>query len=1124
MSNFITNDKTSKNLKHRLLELIKASKELKFLVGFFYFSGWQEVYQALKQNPNVKLKILVGLQVEQLLTDIVEYQETRLSAEGTLTKFVKSLSFALNNDSQDTEEFYKQVGFFVEMLENDRLIIRKTLDPNHSKLYLFKLDDTQVGAKNTLITGSSNLTRAGLGGQNEFNVEIRDYGFEEAEQYFDQLWETAIPITEAPNGKRFIIDVITNRSLAAEVSPFEAYAFILKTYIDLAETRKIKPSLEKILEENGFKKFKYQLDAVNQALNIIENYGGVIIADVVGLGKSVIASMIARQLGKRGLVLCPPSLIGDKYAPTGWWEYIQRFGLYDWEVESIGKLEQLAQRMEEDDMGIEVVIVDEAHRFRNQDTASYEALSTILRGKTVILLTATPFNNSPADIFSLLKLFIVPGRSGLTINDNIAAQFHGYNYRFRNLSFILKNYNSPDPRKQDKAIKLYTQLIGENPPVDERKVRQAVKKMSNEIKRTISSIVIRRNRLDLLKDAEYSKEITQLSRVEDPKEIFFELNTEQSAFYDKIIEDYFGFDGRFTGAIYRPALYEIDYESMQDKLDEEQNRIYLQQSNLYDFMRRILVKRFESSFGAFEQSVNRFLQVHKMVLDFVEKFGIYFLDRKVIEDFSTLDQDEDEETDIQDLIERAIEEFKRRGANKKTPKHTKIYYLKNFVKREEFINDIKKDIQLFEHISKEIQELKLVRDDPKRKKVIEEIKQVLSKSEKPKRKIVLFSEYVDTIKYLKPYFQQAFDGRVLFCEGSVNKSLSEKINQNFNAQYPKNKQKDDFDLLVTSDKLSEGVNLNRAGIIINYDIPWNPTRVIQRVGRINRIGTKVFDELYIYNFFPTEQGADIVKSREIASQKMFLIHNALGEDAKIFDPDEEPTPSKLYKKINANPDQEGELSLLTIIRNKYNEIKNNYPDVIKRISDLPNRIKTSKPADEDSLLVLRRKGLALFSLYKKYDDSSKPTMIEFEDLLQKVECQYDTEKLDLSKNFWRNYEQVKKFRPQVRKTFGRESFEQRALNSLKTLIRTHNEKLNNDLVRFINSLIEDLKNYQTLPQYTLRRLTLPKKNIKEEHYTELIENIKKLRKALGDDYLEKIRQKTEHLRDEVIIAVENQRR
>ncbi|MEP1141845.1 MAG: SNF2-related protein, partial [Balneola sp.] len=411
-NNFITNNSTHKTLKGRLNTLIGVSDELKFLVGFFYFSGWEALYESLQKNEDVKIKLLVGLQVNEMLNSIIEHgdQEEGLSQDDHFNLFMSSMNNALNNKEMDNEAFYNQVTYFKKLLHEERLVIRKTEQPNHAKLYLFRLNKEQSEIQNILgqfVTGSSNLTKAGLSGQHEFNVEIKDYGYAEAEEYFDELWKYAIPISEVDSRKDFLIKFIEHKSQAANVTPFEAYALILKTYLDLQQTKQLKPEVEGIIEETGFKKFSYQIDAVNQALSIIKEYNGVIIADVVGLGKSVIASLIAKNLGQRGMVICPPGLIGDKTLSTGWWGYINDFKLYDWEVESRGKLVELSENIENKD--IDVVIIDEAHHFRNQDTEDYEALLKICRERTVILLTATPFNNSRADIFSLLKLFIVPG-------------------------------------------------------------------------------------------------------------------------------------------------------------------------------------------------------------------------------------------------------------------------------------------------------------------------------------------------------------------------------------------------------------------------------------------------------------------------------------------------------------------------------------------------------------------------------------------------------------------------------------------------------------------------------------------------------------------------------------------
>lgn len=1110
-NNFITNNKQQKTLKGRLNTLISISDELKFLVGYFYFSGWSDIYLSLQKNPQQKLKLLVGLQVCNYLGNIIEYAEQKeedSSRDEEFQKYLVSLGFALNNEEMDTEDFYNQVGFFVQMIEEDRLEIRKTENPNHAKLYLFQLNEDQAekqGMPGQFITGSSNLTRSGLHNQEEFNVEIKDYGYAEAIQYFDELWERATPITEHLENRKILIDFIKNKTQVATITPFEAYCLVIKTYLDLQNQENEEVDLDTLLEKIDLKKFSYQSDAVNQAIQMIKEHNGCIIADVVGLGKSVIASMIARQMNKRGIIICPPGLMGDpEKKDSGWWEYLEKFGLHNWQVYSRGIIDRIADNIEGRDF--EVVIVDEAHYFRNQDTTDYEALSMICRGKKVILLSATPFNNSPADIFSLLKLFIVPGRSTISLEDNLSGKFSRLNYEYKQLSVIFKNWNSADDKKRKQAENIYTTIIDENLPIDIKKVKVQTQRLSNDIKRIISPVVIRRNRLDLKQDYIYAKEVGDLSVVKDPEEVFYYLDAEQDEFYDNIISKYFAENGMFTGAIYQPFSYE---KILSDKLDEFGNRQYNQQKNLYDFMRRILVKRFESSFGSFEKSIERFLQVHLLVKDFINKTGKFILDRSFIDRIKDFDFEE---------IEANLEKYAAGDLKRKTPKNNEVYNVDAFHRRQEFLDDIDSDIQLFRDIQKRLKDLKLVDKDPKQEEIIRKIKHLLANE--PDRKIILFSEYVDTIHHLEKRFKSEFKNEVLVCDGKVSKDLARHLNSDFNAQYNRGLKTNHFKILLTSDKLSEGFNLNRAGAIINYDIPWNPTRVIQRVGRINRIGSKVYDELFILNFFPSLRGADIVKSREIAQQKMFLIHNALGEDAKIFDEDEEPTPASLGSKINSNPQEEGEVNTITKIRNLYADLQNMHPEIIEKISELPPRVKTAKNYPQYELNVLRRKGLSLFSQTIGKEEGRLIKEIDFEELLQKIECTINEPTLKLSSVFWNLYEEVKEFKPKYKMGRTEISLERKAEVNLKKSLKIL-KNLNFENLNFIQMLIKDLRYYHTLSIRSIRRiggqeLTNDKKSVRS-----FLEEITYLKKQLGENYLDDIESKSKVKNKEIIIAIEN---
>lgn len=1111
MNNFITNDDT-KDLKNRLLELIGISKELKFLVGFFYFSGIKEIYQGLKENPNVILKVLVGMNIDRTNFRLLEYAEADPTASDTerSNDFLEDIKASLTHNDFDTQTFYEQISFFTELIRNNRLIVRKSREPNHAKIYLFST--TEIARQKLFITGSSNLTRPALTSQAEFNVEISDNGVGDAEAYFDSYWEDAIKISEVDEVKTALIKLIEKDTLVRKVSPYEAYAYALKGYLDSFKQEKISQSLPDLLEAKGYKPYRYQLDAVKQALSIIKENNGVIIADVVGLGKTIIACSVARELRKRGIILCPPGLIGDSNKKSGWKMYTEQFGLTDWEVRSVGDLENAAEFVRNvDDIGI--VIIDEAHRFRNQDTRDYELLRNICRDKIVILLTATPFNNRPSDIFSLLKLFITPRKSSITLNNNLVARFRSYKTTFDQLSYIGRYGKSSDATKRAKAQAYYEALFGE-PSIDYSKVKQRAHYLAEDIRDVITPITIRRNRLDLKNNPFYKDEVKNLSTIADPHEWFYELSADQSSFYDKILTTYFGSTeegGRFTGAIYRP----FNYESARDleNLSEKDNFDFIQQHQLYEFMRRLLVKRFESSFGSFKQSILKFKEITEHVLEFIEKTNQYILDRPLLEKIYSLNDDE---------IESHLQDYAVKLLNGDFPKNKRIYYLDKFAFKDKFLQDINSDLELFTKILEELRSMDLVKNDPKSKCLIENIRQMFNKPVKPnepKRKVVIFSEYKDTVVHLEKTLNQAFKDRVLVIAGDLPLSKIQLVIKNFDAS--SKVQLDDYDILLTTDRLSEGYNLNRAGMVVNYDIPWNPVRVIQRVGRINRISKKVFSDLFIVNFFPTEKGAQLVKSREIASAKMFLIHNILGEDAKIFDIDETPSPAGLFHHITQNPEELEQESFYTQMLNRYARMIEAHPNLASDLENFPTRIKVAKAGEENELLVFFKKGrLYIQSIQYHAEDGTLPVPLSFEKALPKIECEYETEKCELSKDFWNNYLIAKQVTEEKEPHQSPRSVETQAINNLKTLLRKKDPKLSHHHT-FLADLLSDILDYGTLSDYTLRRISNWETQ-NASHATKLEKEISALKLELGSDYLSQVKTDLKKTKEEIIIAIENQ--
>lgn len=1114
---FICNNENTKTLQERLHEIIPSAQSLDILVGFFYFSGIKALYEPLLKNPDINMRVLVGLNIDKTAREIVEVDyDLRTNSDETMPgRYLNDVLISLNSDRFDNPIFAEQIKFFVQMLKDDRLIIRKTRKPNHAKLYNFSY--AEPAHRPGFITGSSNLTASGLYAQPEFNVELGDHGVGEiASEFFQDLWDDAIFITEHADIKTKLIQIIENQTHTREISPFEAYALTLKSYLDVSSPKgHLKGSTLRLFEDNNYEQYAYQLDAIKQALNIIDQYNGVIIADVVGLGKSVIAGAVARELGKRGMILCPPGLIGQRAPLSGWEMYKSHFQLHNWDIESTGQLERVAQIVNKEQEEYEVIIVDEAHRFRNTDTQNYEHLTNICRGRKVMLLTATPFNNNPSDIISLLRLFITPKKSSITLDNDLKARFREYERLFNDLSFINRYHNDPDPQKRKKALELYIKIFNED-IIDLSKVKNLSHSLAKEIREVITPVTIRRNRLDLKNNPTYSKEVSTLSRLEDPVQWYYELNKEQSAFYDRVIYVYFQpsdelNDNRkvkpyFTGAIYQPLRYKLQ----NDILSEDENFHYQSQGQLASFMRRLMVKRFESSFGSFRQTIINMKAITEKVLWFVEKTGKHVLDRKFIDKIYDLDDDQ---------IIRALNDYAEELEESTKDKKISVYDISEFNNAAGFLGDIKSDIALFDKILRELDQTNLFEEDPKTNTLIKQIRTELKKPSnpgEPKRKIIIFTEYADTVAHLEKPLTDHFGERLLVVKGDLSDSKIQAINQNFDAS--NNAPLDDYDILLSTDRISEGFNLNRAGMIINYDIPWNPVRVIQRVGRINRISRKVFDSLYIINFFPTEAGNDIVRIREIAENKMFAIHTILGEDSKIFNVDEEPSPSKLFTRLTTNVEELEEMSFYTKMVLEWQKIENAHPELSQTLQTFPKKVKVSKAAKNDELLVFFKKGG--FFIQRLADDKTEPESISYEEAFPDIVCDFPEKRLPFSNTFWHRYQIAKEIPPdKIGGLSGPASVESDAYNMLHTLLSMSEFSMYHD---FISDLILDIESYGTLPGATLRKI----KNLNlstPRHIQESLNTIQDLALSMGRDFLNIQKANLKIHEPELIIAIENQR-
>jgi len=422
---FITNEK-NRNLLERFKVLITDTGLFDCLVGYFYASGFHALYKSLEETEHIR--ILVGISTNKQTYDLLNKankpnQKVIDFSHAETKKEVENLVEQELADSEDNRKVEEGVNKFIEWIKEDKLQIRAYPSQNiHAKLYImtFYEGDRDVGR---VITGSSNFTHAGLIDNLEFNVELKnrsDYDF--AKNKFEQLWSNAVDVS-----KKYIQTIQDKTWLSQNISPHQLYLKFLYEYFkdELSQTDEV---FVKYLPQE-FKKLEYQEQAVLNAKKILLEYGGVFISDVVGLGKTYISAMLAGQLDGRTLVIAPPVLL-EKSNPGSWPNVFEDFGVRQTHFESLGKLDDLLERGTDKYTNI---IIDEAHRFRTETTITYEKLAEICRGKRVILVTATPYNNTPKDILSLLKLFQKAKKSTIPNVPNLESFFSQLEKKIKNL-------------------------------------------------------------------------------------------------------------------------------------------------------------------------------------------------------------------------------------------------------------------------------------------------------------------------------------------------------------------------------------------------------------------------------------------------------------------------------------------------------------------------------------------------------------------------------------------------------------------------------------------------------------------------------------------------------------------
>jgi len=931
-SNFFTNQ--SENTLYKkfvgVFEHMQNIEYFKSVIGYFRASG----YFAIRKHfpDNLKIKIIAGINVDPFIA-LAQKQGLlfNINAKDTKESFIESIQQDII-DAKYGKNIEEGIIQLIGDIADGRIEIRAHNSKKlHSKFYIFLSPNfNEHNPNGMVIMGSSNLSAQGLGLENvehnyEMNVELRDYeNVKFANTEFEKLWEQSTPIlpVDAPS-------LIKKTYLDATPTPFELYVKFLIEYF--GKNIEYDPDSISDIPLKKFKKLSYQIDAVNQGYELLLKHNGFFLADVVGTGKTVMAALLAKKFiinngpKTKILIVYPPTL------EKNWKTTFKEFRI-DEKCHFIanGSLNKIVEGDHNyaDKERYDLIIVDEAHKFRNHKSQQFENLQVICKSgrenigsiegfeKKVVLISATPLNNKPEDIYYLISLFQDIRNSNLA-ETNLQKFFYPHIIRYKTLI--------------------------QQAPLD----LQAIQDIFNDIRdKVVKDITIRRTRTDLKKNERYAKDLKAqgivFPEVADPIASEYELpHGLATIFLDTA-----------NSIIDKNKIGFFRYQAIAYLTDEANNGLYPSAQtisrSLAFIMQTQLIKRLESSFYAFKNSLSKITASTRQMIEMYERDSVFIAPDLDISDLLNKGYT-DEEIEIEIL---EIDDNK--------PKNRKF---KQSDFKAGFIEGLRRDYENLLALNERWEAIE-EHDDPKWNVFIQLLDyEYFSKDKNELGKLVIFTESADTLNYLTSRLKKETSYKVLSITSDNRNKEFETIRENFDANY-EGTFRNNYDIILTTDVLAEGINLHRANVIVNYDTPWNPTRLIQRLGRINRIGTKA-QFIYNYNFYPSEHGDNRINLRQKSLVKLQSSHNTFGEDNKIYTLDEIIDQFRMFEEKKEDKDLRTEY--LEWLR-KYKEQNEEHFNAIRK---MPLKVRCIRKASENEISVAfvkngEHKNIYLHSERKSY--------------------------------------------------------------------------------------------------------------------------------------------------------------
>jgi len=900
---FLTNqgDNTLENKLQRILK--KGNIEyIDFLIGYFRITGFHRIENYL--DGIKKTRILVGINIDRATFEAkTKVQNIAILSKEQIDCF---------NESNEPQKHHSINQLIKLLAQPDKFQVRITPTKDvHAKFYILREDqEPNNDTYGSVIIGSSNLTYNGLVNHLEINTELNSSShIDEATKIFNILWSHSVELTQEDVEKQIIPYLKDYKPKTDTLTPYQLY---IKLLIEHFGKRINYMDGSDITLPNEFKKLSYQVEAVNDGVNKLQEHNGFFLSDVVGLGKTVVVAMIIKRLKsrlkKRILVVIPPAV------KVQWQDTLKLFDIGCCDIVSLAGLEKVKAQ------NYELIVVDESHKFKNRESKRYKQLANITLNKKVMLLSATPKNNTPSDLFNQIALFANIKHSTIPTCRNLQSFFN--------------------IKEQE-----YKKLINET-PIN----KEALEALSIDIRdKVLRPIMIRRTRYDIEHHDMYKDDIKaqglDIPKVNAPIEHEYQLKGELGTLFDT------------TAKHISQNLHYARFNLLHYLTDEAKKRYYPDESpNIFKknplahLMKTLLIKRFESSFSAFKISIKRHKQRYE---EFIKNYNndIIYLGEKATD---ILDYNEEDDGDYEEFIDKLIQE----GRVKQ-------------LQRSDFDSNLKdlldKDYKIFEAL---LNAWKDITQDPK----VEHFKKELQKYNN--QKIVVFTESVDTLNYLQKELNDI--PKILFINSQNREENKTKIKENFDANYDLSKQKDDYTIIITTDTLAEGINLHRSHTIFNYDIPWNATKLIQRIGRVNRIGTRA-EFIDIHNFKPASHIDNLIELSQKAFVKLQSSHTMMGEDNQIYTQNETVSSVSLFEQYQeASKERDEELDYLQELR----LFRDANPQEFERISKLSTPLTLSRKSKHN-------RGYVALSLnnqnryYYLQDSSVTPiSFVEFAHALQ----------------------------------------------------------------------------------------------------------------------------------------------